>query len=207
MDELLRQGQWWWLLVPVAAVLAGAILNSVLAQRTGKANRAAMQEIESAAWQRAQEAETAAWRRAQETEHASWLREERTKVHFQFIEKLAETKEVAVTNPNPGPVDEWDRGYRDRTTSVIAQATRMLDRMKLLCEFPTYKAACDWFFRYQEHVGFAAVVPPGAPEYVEYEERLEQRTLRLARFEKKYMDAVRHELGVVLEDSRATVYD
>jgi hypothetical protein len=207
MEELLRQGQWWWLLVPVAAVIVGAIMNSVLAHWTGKANRTATQEIESAAWRRAQDAESAAWRRAQESEHAGWLREERTKVHFQFIEKVAETKVVAVSNPNPGPVDEWDRDYRDRATSAVAEATRVLDRMKLLCEFPTYKAACDWYFRSQEHIGFAAVVPPGAPEYVEYEERLEQRTLRLGKFEKKYMDAVRQELGVVLEDSRASVYD
>ncbi|WGM21881.1 hypothetical protein QEH68_06820 [Paenarthrobacter sp. OM7] len=200
MEELIKP------FVPVVAVIVGAILTAVLAHANGKANRAATEKTEAAAWQRAQEAETSAWQRAREAERAGWLREERTKVHFKFIESLAEITQVSVSNPKPGPVLEWEQEYHDKMTAAQSQLSRMLDRMKLLCEFPTYLRAVDFMMAHQAHVGPAAASPRRfmGPEE---EAAFQARVLQIAQLEKIYMDAVRTELSVTLEDTRATVFD
>lgn len=75
MDELIKQGQWWWpFLVPIATGLL-ALLGSWVGTKLGKA-----------------------------TEHAQWLRNERVRVYVDFLAEVKEEIWKLQTSPSPQSV-------------------------------------------------------------------------------------------------------
>ncbi|MDR6637517.1 hypothetical protein [Paenarthrobacter nitroguajacolicus] len=100
MDELLRQGQWWWLLVPIAAAVVGTVAGVWIGARLSKT-----------------------------TEHEQWLRNQKIDSYTNFLRQIhAWIRALDKEHDAPMAADEESVPLKDITDTTNARLDLVASR-------------------------------------------------------------------------------